>query len=45
MLAWLLEYFGRADVHLLNIFYELLAEGHEVFYKPVSPSPKPSQRR
>jgi thiosulfate/3-mercaptopyruvate sulfurtransferase len=41
MLAWLLEYFGRADVHLLNIFYERwAAEGHEVFYKPVPPVPK-----
>ena len=38
MLAWLLEYFGRTDVHLLNIFFERwVAGGHEVFYKPVSP--------
>src|SRR5919109_1369695 len=38
MLAWLLEYFGRSDVHLLNIFYERwVAEGHDVFYKPVTP--------
>jgi thiosulfate/3-mercaptopyruvate sulfurtransferase len=38
MLAWLLEYFGRSDVHLLNIFYERwVAEGHEAFYKPVMP--------
>jgi thiosulfate/3-mercaptopyruvate sulfurtransferase len=38
MLAWLLEYFGRADVQLLNIFFERwVAEGHEVFYKPVLP--------
>jgi len=36
MLAWLLEYFGRTDVHMLNIFFERwVAEGHEVFYKPV----------
>jgi thiosulfate/3-mercaptopyruvate sulfurtransferase len=36
MLAWLLEYFGRPDVHVLNIFFERwVAEGHEVFYKPV----------
>jgi thiosulfate/3-mercaptopyruvate sulfurtransferase len=41
MLAWLLEYFGRTDVHLLNIFYERwVAEGREVFYKPVSPVTK-----
>jgi len=36
MLAWLLEYFGRTDVHMLNLFFERwVAEGHEVFYKPV----------
>jgi thiosulfate/3-mercaptopyruvate sulfurtransferase len=41
MLAWLLEYFGRADVQLLNIFFERwVAEGHEVFYKPVPPVSK-----
>ena len=41
MLAWLLEYFGRSDVHLLNIFYERwVSEGHEVFYKPVMPKNK-----
>jgi thiosulfate/3-mercaptopyruvate sulfurtransferase len=41
MLAWLLEYFGRTDVHVLNIFYERWhAEGHEVFYKPVTAAPK-----
>lgn len=36
MLVWLLEYFGRTDVHLLDSFFERwVAEGHEVFYKPV----------
>jgi thiosulfate/3-mercaptopyruvate sulfurtransferase len=41
MLAWLLEYFGRADVHMLNIFFERwVSEGHEVFYKPVPPLSK-----
>jgi thiosulfate/3-mercaptopyruvate sulfurtransferase len=41
MLAWLLEYFGRTDVHVLNILYERwVAEGHEVFYKPVMPVSK-----
>jgi thiosulfate/3-mercaptopyruvate sulfurtransferase len=41
MLAWLLEYFGRTDVYVLNIFYERwVAEGHEVFYKPVIPVSK-----
>jgi 3-mercaptopyruvate sulfurtransferase SseA len=38
MLAWLLEYLGCTDVHLLKIFYQRwVAEGHEVFYKPVAP--------
>jgi thiosulfate/3-mercaptopyruvate sulfurtransferase len=37
MLAWVLEYFGRTDVHLLDIFFERwVTGGHEVFYKPVS---------
>jgi thiosulfate/3-mercaptopyruvate sulfurtransferase len=41
MLAWLLEYFGRTDVHMLNIFFERwVAQGHEVFYKPVPPISK-----
>jgi len=41
MLVWLLEYFGRTDVHLLNIFFERwVAEGHEVFYRPVPATPK-----
>jgi len=41
MLAWLLEYFGRTDVHVLNIFYERwVTEGREVFYKPVTATPK-----
>jgi thiosulfate/3-mercaptopyruvate sulfurtransferase len=41
MLIWLLEYFGRSDVHLLNIFYERwVAEDHEVYYKPVPPVSK-----
>jgi thiosulfate/3-mercaptopyruvate sulfurtransferase len=41
MLAWLLEYFGRTDVHLLSIFFERwAAEGHEVLYRPVPPVSK-----
>ena len=41
MLTWLLEYFGRTNVHVLNVFYERwVAEGREVFYKPVSPVSK-----
>jgi thiosulfate/3-mercaptopyruvate sulfurtransferase len=41
MLAWLLEYFGRTDVQVLNVFYERwVTEGREVFYKPVTSVPK-----
>lgn len=41
LLAWLLEYFGRTDVHVLSIFFDRWkAEGREVFYKPVPPVPK-----
>lgn len=37
MLAWILEYLGRTDVHLLNVFYEgWVAQQREVFYKPVA---------
>jgi thiosulfate/3-mercaptopyruvate sulfurtransferase len=36
MLAWILEYLGRTDVHMLDVFYERwLAEKRDVFYKPV----------
>ena len=36
MLAWILEYLGRTDVHILNVFFERwVAEKREVFYKPV----------
>lgn len=38
MLTWILEYLGRTDVHLLNVFFERwVAEGRAVFYKPVTP--------
>jgi len=37
MLAWILEYLGRADVYLLETFFEeWKASGREVSYKPVS---------
>ena len=40
MLAWLLEYLGRSDVCLMDVFYEQwLAEDREVFYRPVKPQP------
>ena len=41
MLAWILEYLGRTDVHLLGVFYEgWVAEKREVFYKPVEAKPR-----
>lgn len=39
MLAWILEYLGRTDVHVMNVFYERwVDEKREVFYKPVQPT-------
>lgn len=36
MLAWLLEYLGRSDVHVLESFFEAWkTSGREVLYKPV----------
>ncbi len=36
MLAWILEYLGRTEVRMLEVFYEgWVAEKREVFYKPV----------
>ena len=41
MLAWILEYLGRTEVHLLDVFFERwVAEGREVFYKPVHTTAK-----
>ncbi len=38
LLAWILSYLGRSDVHLLNVFLEgWVAEEREVFYRPVTP--------
>lgn len=37
LLAWILAYLGRADVHLMETFWEQwVAEGREVFYRPVA---------
>jgi thiosulfate/3-mercaptopyruvate sulfurtransferase len=42
MLAWVLLYLGRADVHFLNASFESWqAEGREVFYRPVQPTARP----
>lgn len=36
MLAWILEYLGRGDVHVIDCLFEAWkAGGHEVRYKPV----------
>jgi len=41
MLAWILAYLGRTDVHMLEVFYEgWVAEKREVFYKPVEAVPR-----
>ena len=38
-LAWILAYLGRADVHVMETFWEQwVAEGREVFYRPVQPT-------
>jgi thiosulfate/3-mercaptopyruvate sulfurtransferase len=40
LLAWLLEYFGRAEVRVLDIFYERwAAEGRPIGHRPVAPTP------
>lgn len=42
MLAWVLEYLGRDDVHLMDLFFEQWkAQGREVFYRPVQLEAKP----
>ena len=41
MVAWVLEYLGRDDVHLMDLFFEhWKAQGREVFYRPVPPEAK-----
>ncbi len=39
--AWILEYLGRDDVHIMDRFYDTwLAEKREVLYKPVDGTPR-----
>jgi thiosulfate/3-mercaptopyruvate sulfurtransferase len=46
MLAWALEYLGSSDVHLMDTFYEgWVVQGHEIFYRPVEPSPRDFRMR
>ena len=41
MLAWVLEYLGRDDVHIMDVTYQRwVDEGHEVFYRPVEAQPQ-----
>ena len=42
MLTWVLEYLGRTDIHLMDLFFEgWRGEGREVFYRPVAPTLRP----
>ena len=41
MLAWVLEYLGRDDVHIMEVTYQRwVDEGREVFYRPVEAQPQ-----
>jgi thiosulfate/3-mercaptopyruvate sulfurtransferase len=40
MLAWVLEYLGCTHAYFMKVFFEAwVAEGREVFYRPVQPRP------
>lgn len=40
LVAWLLEYLGRRDVHIMEVFYgEWTSQGRDIFYRPVKPAP------
>ena len=42
MAAWVLEYLGREDVHIMDLRFESWKdEGREVLYKPVPPEARP----
>ena len=46
MAAWVLEYLGRADVHVMDLLFDAWkAEGHEVMYRPVPMTPRPFSPR
>ena len=46
MAAWVLEYLGRTDVHVMDLLYDAWKEqGREVLYRPVPTEPKPFQPR
>ena len=42
MAAWVLEYLGRTDVHVMDLLFdEWKAQGREVLYRPVPTTPRP----
>jgi len=46
MLAWILLYLGRSDVHLMETLWQKwVADGREVFYRPVAPVARRLQPR
>ncbi|HEU5410038.1 MAG TPA: rhodanese-like domain-containing protein [Candidatus Acidoferrales bacterium] len=41
LLAWILAYLGRDDVHIMETFWETwVADKRDVFYRPVQPTPR-----
>ena len=41
MVAWALEYLGRDDVHIMDVFFDRWKDqGREIFYRPVPSSPQ-----
>ena len=46
MAAWVLEYLGREDVHIMDILYDAWKDsGREVLYRPAPTEPKPFTSR
>ena len=46
MAAWVLEYLGRSDVHVMDLLFDAWKDqGREVLYRPVATEPKPFQPR
>ena len=42
MAAWVLEYLGREDVHIMDMLYDAWKDsGRDVLYRPVPTEPKP----
>ena len=46
MAAWVLEYLGRTDVHVMDLLFDAWkSQGREVLYRPVPTEPKPFSPR